>query len=177
MIDYNKLLKSIPKGLNQIEIARFLYIELGKYFIYDPDIIETQDIEMRKKIANRGIDEIINNKVVCISLSKIYTELLRRCGINAETIYIPADPNDPRDIGHTFTQIDIGGKKGSLELIRDLTNIKVGFKTEYFLPEITEEKRKEAEEKGMLERIETILTLKSESLREIDDKIGYTHNR
>ena len=125
MIDYDKLLNSIPKGLNQIEIARFLYIQLGKYFIYDTDVIETQDIEMKKKIANRGIDEITNNKVVCISLSKIYTELLRRCGINAETIFVPADPNISNDIGHAFTQINIGGKKGSLELVRDLTNIKV----------------------------------------------------
>lgn len=111
MIDYGKLIKSIPEGLSQIEVARFLYIELGKYFIYDPEVISTQDIEKRKEIANRGIDEITNNKVICISLSKIYTELLKRCGINAETVYIPADPNIPNDIGHAYTQIDIEGKK------------------------------------------------------------------
>lgn len=177
MIDYNKLLNSIPEGLNQIEIARFLYIELGKYFIYDPDVIFAQDVETRKEIAYRGINEITNNKVVCISLSKIYTELLRRCGINAETVYIPKNPTNPNSIGHAFTQIDIEGKKGSVELIRDLTNIKVGLKTEYFLPGITKEKMKEAEERGLLDKIDTVLTINDSELRDIDDKIGYTYNR
>ncbi len=177
MIDYDKLLKSIPEGLNQIETARFLYIELGKYFIYDPDVIAAQDKETRKQIAYRDINEITNNKVVCISLSQIYTELLRRCGINAETVYIPEDPNIPNDIGHAYTQIEIEGKKGSIELIRDLTNIKVGLKTEYFLPGLTEERRKKAEERGLLDKIDSMLTLDESELRKIDDKIGYTYNR
>ena len=79
MIDYDKLLNSIPEGLNQIEIARFLYIELGKYFIYDPDVIAAQDIETRKKIAYRGIDEMNENKtnINCDTwiLGKLYSNL------------------------------------------------------------------------------------------------------
>ncbi len=177
MIDYDKLLNSIPKGLNQIEVARFLYIELGRYFIYDPDAVSAQDIETRKKIAYRGIDEIKNNKVVCISLARIYTELLRRRGINAETVYIPADPNAPNDIGHAYTKIEIDGKVGSLSLVNDLTNIKVGLKTEHFLTELTEEKIEEIKEKGLLDKIDSLLTLSGSELREIDNKIGYTFNR
>ena len=177
MIDYDKLIKSIPKGLNQIETARFLYIELGKYFIYDPEIVYAQDIEKRKEIAFRGINEIKDNRVVCFSISKIYTELLRRCGINAEVIYIPPDPNIPNDIGHAFTQVNINGKKGSVELIRDLTNIKVGFKTDYFLPKVTEDQMKVAEERGLLDKLETMLTLDENQLKEVDKRIGYTYNR
>ena len=176
-IDYDKLLKSIPEGLDQIEVARFLYIELGKYFIYDPDFVNATDIETRRTIANRDINEIKNNRVVCISLSKIYIELLRRCGIKAEIVYIPPDPNDPNDVGHANVRIDIGGKTGSVSLINDLTNIKVGLKTEHFLPELTEEQIRTAKERGLLDKIVTVLALNDSELRKIDDKIGYTYNR
>lgn len=177
MIDYNKLIKSIPEGLNQIEIARFLYIELGRYFIYDPEFVSEQDIEKRREIASRDIDEIINNKVVCISLSNIYTELLIRCGIDAETVDIPANPEDPKDIGHAYTKIKIDGKEGTLSLINDLTNIKVGLQTEHFLPELSEEKKRKAVEEGLQEKLETLLTIDKDTLREIDNKIGYTYKR
>ena len=177
MIDYDKLIQSIPEGLNQIEIARFLYIELGKYFIYDPEFVSEQDIEKRREIANRNIDEIKNNRVVCISLSNIYTELLIRCGIDAETVYDPANPNDPKDIGHAYTKIKINGKEGSISLTLDLTNIKVGFQTEHFLPELSEELKRKAVETGRQDKLETILTIDKDALREIDNKIGYTYNR
>ena len=178
MIDYDKLLNSIPKGLNQIETARFLYIELGRYFIYDPEVIQTQDMEKRKEIAFRGIDDIKDNKVVCISLSKIYTELLNRCGINAETVLTPpSDPNNPKDIGHAYTRINIDGKKGSLSLVNDLTNIKVGLKTNHFLiTRVTEEMKNEAEQKGLTDVLKNVLTIDEDELRRIDDKIGYTYN-
>lgn len=129
MIDYDKLLQSIPEGLNQIEIARFLYIELGKYFIYDDEFVSSEDMNRRQEIASKNIDDIKNNKVVCFTLSRIYTELLNRCGIQAETYYIPADPNNPKDLGHACTKITIDGKVAFPSLILDLTNIKVGFKT------------------------------------------------
>ena len=187
------------EDLRQIAVARYLYIELGKYFIYDPEIIEAQDIETRKKIAFRSIEEITNNRVVCISLSKIYTKILNDCNIGAKTIPIPPDPNVPNDIGHAFTQISIGGRVRPVGLIKDLTNIKVGFKTAEFLPripklsEMTEEDRKKAEERirkikeerkkaGEGEKSEEdlddlILSLDEETLRTIDGIIGYTHNR
>lgn len=177
MVDYDKLLKSIPEGLNQIEIARFLYIELGKYFIYDDEFVSSEDMNQRQAIARKNIDDITDNKVVCFSLSRIYTELLKRCGIKAETIYTPAYPNNPKDIGHACTKININGKIGFPSLIIDLTNIKVGFKTEHFLQEPTKEQKNTAKEKGMLEENETLLTLDEESLRKIDQKIGYTYNR
>lgn len=180
-IDYNKLIKSIPNKLftsqDQIGIARFLYIELGKYFIYDPEIIETKDNDKRLEIANRDINDIKNNRVVCFSLARIYTELLQRCGIDARTVIIPPTrPDDPKDIGHAYTKIRISEKEGSLCLINDLNNIKVGFKTEHFLPEIPEEKRQEAEARGLTDKLKTILTVDESRLRDIDDKIGYTYN-
>ena len=177
MIDYDKLIQSIPEGLNKIEIARFLYIELGRYFIYDPEFVSEQDPEKRREIAYRNIDEIKNNKVVCISLSNIYTELLIRCGIDAKTVYDPANPNDPKDIGHAYTKIKIDGKEGSISFIFDLTNIKVGFQTEHFLPELSEEIKRMAVEKGMQDKLKTLLMIDKETLREIDNKIGYTYNR
>ena len=34
-IDYDKIIEDMPKELNQIEMARYIYIQLGKYFSYD----------------------------------------------------------------------------------------------------------------------------------------------
>ena len=112
--------------------------------------------------------------MVCSSLSEIYVNLLKRCGINAEVQYISADKNKSNDVGHAFVRLYVDGKVDSADLIRDLTNIKVGFKTEYFLPKLTEE---EIKEKGRLEDLKHYLFVDEDEIRKIDEKIGYTYKR
>ena len=97
-----------------------------------------------------------------ISLSRIYERLLKRVGINAKTVLIPGER-----LGHAFTEIEIDGKKYFTGLIRDLMNIKTGFKTNEFMID-NPDRFGEASE---------FTALSDEELKKIDDKIGYTYNR
>lgn len=187
-LNYNELLDKIDPNWSEIEKARYIYIELGKFFIYDSDFVSAKDNAKREEIGSRDITDIKNNKIVCMSISRIYTELLKQCGIQSELVMIPPDKNNPKDVGHAYTKITIDGKTGSVGLIHDLTNIKIGFKTQDFLPNITDEKVKKYKESLKLqglsdeeidneirEKRNKILEISQEDLREIDKKIGYTN--
>ena len=161
-IDYDKIIEDIQKELNQIEMARYIYIQLGKYFSYDEKYITSESDEKKREIFDRDIEDIENDKVVCTSLSRIYERLLKRVGINAKTVLIPGER-----LGHAFTEIEIDGKKYFTGLIRDLMNIKTGFKTNEFMID-NPDRFGEASE---------FTALSDEELKKIDDKIGYTYNR
>ena len=161
-IDYDKIIEDIQKELNQIEMARYIYIQLGKYFSYDEKYITSESDEKKREIFDRDIEDIENDKVVCTSLSRIYERLLKRVGINAKTVLIPGER-----LGHAFTEIEIDGKKYFTGLIRDLMNIKTGFKTNEFMID-NPYRFGEASE---------FTALSDEELKKIDDKIGYTYNR
>ena len=127
-MEYDKIIEDMPKELNQIEMARYIYIQLGKYFLYDEKYITSESDEEKREIFDRDIEDIENDKVVCTSLSRIYERLLMRVGINAKTVLIPGER-----LGHAFTELEIDGKKYFTGLIRDLMNIKTGFKTNEFM--------------------------------------------
>ena len=186
MIDYEELLKQVNPNWSDIEKARFLYIKIGKFFIYDSSFVAEDDKDKRIEIGRRGIEDIKDNRIVCTSISRIYTSLLKRCGVQAEMVEIPPDEKDPKDIGHGYTQITINGKKGSAGLIHDLTNMKVGFKTEDFFKPVTQEKVEEYKERlrrqGLSEeainteiesRRKELFEISEAELRQIDKKIGY----
>ena len=189
-IDYNRFIDQIDENWSQLEKARFLYIALGKFFVYDSKFVSESDKDKRKEIWDRGMDDIKDNKIICTSIARIYTKLLKTCGIQAEMVEIPPDEKDPKDIGHGYTQITIDGKKGSAGLIHDLTNAKVGFKTEDFFKPVTEERvetyKEELRKKGLSEEeinaeIESkrkeVFQISEPELRRIDQKIGYPDKR
>ena len=128
-MDYNKFLENIPQNLTQIEMARYIYIELGRYFFYDERYIISDSDEEKRKIFDRDIDDIVNNKAVCTSLSRIYENLLDRVGIKSKTRLVKGER-----LGHGYTEIEIDGKKYRTDLIHDLMYIKTGFKTRHFMP-------------------------------------------
>lgn len=161
-IDYDKIIEDIPKELNQIEMARYIYIQLGKYFSYDEKYITSENDEEKREIFDRDIEDIKNDKVVCTSLSRIYERLLKRVGINAKTVLIPGER-----LGHAFTEIEIDGKKYFTGLVRDLMRIKTGFKTNEFMIDNPDRFGEDSE----------FTALSDEELKKIDDKIGYTYNR
>lgn len=161
-IDYDKIIEDMPKELNQIEMARYIYIQLGKYFSYDEKYITSESDEEKREIFDRDIEDIENDKVVCTSLSRIYERLLKRVGINAKTVLIPGER-----LGHAFTELEIDGKKYFTGLIRDLMNIKTGFKTNEFMIDNPDRFGDDSE----------YVVLSEEELKSIDDKIGYTYNR
>ena len=192
MFDSEKLVKEVNtrgKDWSQLEKARYIYIQLGKYYVYDHRFVSTEKLSERKRIANLDIKDIVDNKIVCVSAAKIYTNLLGQCGIDAKTVFIAPDEKDPKDVGHAYTKVIIDGKEGPAGLIKDLSNIKAGFKTEDFLKEIKEEQVEQEKERlrklGLSEdrineeiekRRACILELSQDELRKIDEKIGYTQD-
>lgn len=161
-IDYDKIIEKMPDGLTQIEKARYIYIQLGKYFSYDERYITSESDDERKEIFDKNIGDIENDKVVCTSLSRIYENLLKRVGIKAKTVLIPGEK-----LGHAFTEIEIDGKKYFTGLIRDLMNIKTGLKTKEFMIDNPDRFGEDSE----------FTALSEDELKRIDDKIEYTYNR
>lgn len=161
-IDYNKIIEEMPEGLSQIEKARYIYIQLGKYFSYDERYITSQSDEEKREIFDRDISDIVDDRVVCTSLSRIYENLLNRVGIKAKTVLIPGER-----LGHAFTELEIDGNKYFTGLIRDLMRIKTGFKTKEFMIDNPDRFGEDSE----------YTVLSDEDLKSIDDKIGYTYNR
>lgn len=157
-MNYDELIKNMPQNLNKIEQARFLYIQLGKYFSYDEKFITSDDTGEKQNIANRNIEDIQDNNVVCTSMARIYTTLLNRIGINAKIVFIPTER-----FGHSYTKIKIDGQIYSTDLIHDLMNIKVGNKTKEFMSKDT---------KGENTKYSI---LSEDELKCIDDKLGYTY--
>lgn len=161
-IDYDRIIEDMPKNLTQIEKARYIYIQLGKYFSYDERYITSESDNEKREIFDRDIEDIENDKVVCTSLSRIYENLLNRAGITSKTVLIPGER-----LGHAFTELEIDGKKYFTGLIRDLMNIKTGFKTNEFMIDNPDRFGDDSE----------YVVLSEEELKSIDDKIGYTYNR
>lgn len=64
-MDYDKFLKNMPQNLTPIEMALYIYIELGKYFSYDAKYIISDNSEEKREIFDRDIDDIVNDKVIC----------------------------------------------------------------------------------------------------------------
>ena len=61
-IDYDKIIEDMPKNLTQIEKARYIYIQLGKYFSYDERYITSESDNEKREIFDRDIEDIENDK-------------------------------------------------------------------------------------------------------------------
>ncbi len=61
-IDYDKIIEDMPKELNQIEMVRYIYIQLGKYFSYDEKYITSESDEKKGEIFDRDIEDIEYDK-------------------------------------------------------------------------------------------------------------------
>lgn len=55
-IDYDKIIEDMSKELNQIEMVRYIYIQLGKYFSYDEKYITSESDEKKGEIFDRDIE-------------------------------------------------------------------------------------------------------------------------
>lgn len=119
---------SIPKGLSKLEIARYLYISLGKTVGYDINVImDKNELFSLNNIGN------INNiwsclskgKVSSISLSKIYLFLCSIFNIECELIFNYEN--------NTFAnKLLIDGNTYLVNLSKDIALIQAGFETKYF---------------------------------------------
>lgn len=95
-MDFEKFIKDMPDNLNDIEKARYIYLQLGKFFSYDEQYITSGTQEKRNELFYKDFKTIKDDKIVCATISDLYTYLLNRCGIKAKTIYFEKPPKERR---------------------------------------------------------------------------------
>ena len=164
-INLNKIIDEMHQkfgkdGLSELEKARYLYIELGKLFRYNMDYLTLYE---RKQdyiyFTPVDFDNITTNSWICVQMSDIYVEALRRVGISASTQKDVKGQED-YDFIHKYTVMNLSdGRNVVLDLIYDLPFIQLGMKTNHFGTN---------SENGQKDLIS------EEEIKQIDDKIGYT---
>jgi len=131
-IQINRILENMPKGLDELEKARYIYITLGKQRSYDEEYWFAnskikQKIFKTKYSTKIEFDKLIQNKKdVCTSISKIYSGILNQVGIENNI------KQDELSDNHIYVVLNIEGKSIIADLQRDLSNIQANKKTAYF---------------------------------------------
>ncbi len=123
------IIKGIPTNLNKIEIAKYLYITLGKIIGYDinilPDKNETFNLQNINTINNMW-GSLYNLKGTNVSFTKIYAYLCHIMGIDCNLI---ATSNS----GYLKNILTIDNKSIITDITQDIPFIQGSFKTRYFL--------------------------------------------
>lgn len=161
-IFYNKIIKKMPADLNDLEKARYIYIELGKLFTFDENYVlapaKIQDklykMAMEDKVDFNDLATKKHSKALCISISNAYSLLLNRVGIEARPYQ--EDLRDP----HLNTVINLGGCSYFADLQRDLLYIQSKRKTHFFGNTFAYNNE----------------YISDEQLAVVDSKIGYTYD-
>ena len=123
------IIESIPTNLNQLEIARYLYITLGKIIGYDinilPDKNETFELNLINTINNLW-GSLYNLKGTNVSFTKIYLYLCRIMKIDCKLM-------TTSNIGYLKNILNIEDKSIITDITQDIPYIQGGFKTQHFL--------------------------------------------
>lgn len=164
-INLNKIIAGMHQkfgkdGVSDLEKARYLYIELGKLFRYNMDYLTLYE---RKQdyiyFTPVDFDNITTNSWICVQMSDIYVEALKRVGIKASTQKDIRGQED-YDFVHKYTVICLSdGRRMVADLIYDLPFIQLGMKTNHF-GTYSENGQKDV--------------IPEKEIKQIDDKIGYT---
>ena len=156
------MLDDMPEGLSDIEKLRWIYIKVCKRFSYDLEY--WSKLDKSKSIFYKSIDDIKDNKVVCSTISEIFTRLSKKAGLDVKTLVVDEYGYDYGfQHGHALNEVNINGQKVYCSLIYDLEKVKFGAMTRGFMIDDIEEEMGET-------------AISDEDLQAIDDKIGYTVN-
>lgn len=159
-VQKEKLMSRMPDGLSQMEMVRFIYIELGKIACFDERYwlgnVSTQKRIYKSSLSTRrSLEDLqVDRRAICTTISSILRELLAEVGIESE-LNRP-DPEDP----HTNLIVSVEEKRYILDLQRDLEFIQTNRKTRFF-----------GEEE--FDGIFSYHTVSKEQQEEMDRKIGY----
>lgn len=153
-----RMKEEIPKDFSELEIAKYIYIKLGKQKAFDEKYF-FGNLKTRKKIYKLAEQNKIdsneaskNKKIICVSLSYLYRDILKEFGINCVIA---------EEFEHKYPIIVLkNGRRIRADLQLDLYNIHTKSKTKYF----------GTKEKYGYEAVEE---LTDEENIKIDKKIGY----
>ena len=178
------ILKGLKKGLSKIEVARYLYISLGKKLVYDRNFNVNIESSSNDSIYNRVVDfnNLDTNRIICKSWASLYRELLL-----ASTLFSEKDVVIKRSnarYSHVWVEIDLDSNLKVLAdatnvynvnglMANDLSNIKMEKETYGFLIESkgkeissVDDLRKEVEKQSTNEKIKSFI-------KKIDTSLGY----
>ena len=117
----------------QEKIAMYIYLKLGKSKVFDERWFFGNKSEREKieKIYNREKSDIglliKKRKLVCITISSLYSRLLKDFGLKCKTEQLYTNDN------HVSNVISLNnGEKIVVDLQKDLENIQIRGKTKYF---------------------------------------------
>lgn len=123
------IMDSIKENLSEIEIARYLYIVIGKNIGYDinvlPDKNETFNLSIINTINNIW-GAIESSKGTNISFTKIYLYLCRLMNIDCELITVSK-------LGYLKNKLTIANQNIITDITQDIPYIQASFKTKNFL--------------------------------------------
>lgn len=125
----DQIIAGIPDGLSMMEQIRYLYIELGKMVSFDERYWKGNS-KMQKKIYRGSFRKKIEDlrtdrRIICVSLSVMFQELLTEIGVYA-SLNQP-DPEDP----HINNLVLCDGKRYVMDLQRDLEYIQTNRRTRF----------------------------------------------
>lgn len=122
------MLKHIPTNLNDLEIAKYLYVKLGQKVGYDintmPEKNETFNFYEINTINNIW-GSLCNFKGTNQSYCKIYMYLCSLLGIKCELVSI-------NNSGYLCNKLTINNNSLIVDLARDIPFIEAGFRTKHF---------------------------------------------
>lgn len=118
------IINSIPANLTELEIARYLYIKLGRTVGYDINVLPDKNETFNLKTINtiHNIWGSLNNlKGTNVSFAKTYLYLCRIMEIDCQLITVSK-------LGYLKNQLTINGKTIITDITQDIPFIQGGFK-------------------------------------------------
>ena len=136
-IDLNQIISKMKQKfgeeLSDLEKARYLYIELGKLFRYNLNYLTAYKRKQEDIYFNYvDFDNIPTNSYICVQMSDIYAEALRRVGVFAST-EVDVKASTDYTMPHKYTVIQLpNDKKIIADMVYDIAFIQLGMKTSHF---------------------------------------------
>lgn len=166
-----ELKQKMPDGLNELEMARYIYIELGKIKAFDKKYYfgnsKTREKIYKLSIRNRrNVDSLVKKReLICVTISYLYKAVLKEFGIDSY-VEIYGEDKQPKNGEHMYSIIRLkDGRLIKADLQSDLKNVQTGMKTQFF---------------GTVNKRDNndiyLDSIDEEELKSIDMKIGYLKN-
>lgn len=130
-----EILSGMPSDLNDLEKARFLYIELGKRVSFSTKY-HNSDSSLQMYVDRVDINTFDKNQVICVWWSSLYSQLLDAVGISNNVI----------KLGHDYVEFYIDGIRWCADATygnyTDLARIHNNDETTYFGPAVFQKNNK-----------------------------------
>ena len=115
-------------NMTEIEIIRYVYLDLGKRFSFNEKFLPFGNSKEKKNMYRyrssrlEDLEECMEtNKAICKSISYILEYVLKSLGIDIKTV---ADSNNKRSFPHVYNIITLkSGESFSVDLQEDMYNI------------------------------------------------------